>query len=28
MGLHNFLGSVRDDIAALSDELGRQFLLD
>jgi uncharacterized alpha-E superfamily protein len=28
MGLHKFLGSVRDDIAALSDEIGRQFLLD
>jgi uncharacterized alpha-E superfamily protein len=27
-GLHAFLGSVRDDIAALSDEIGRQFLLD
>ncbi len=28
MGLHKFLGGVRDDIAALSDEIGRQFLLD
>jgi uncharacterized alpha-E superfamily protein len=28
MGLHKFLGGVRDDMAALSDEIGRQFLLD
>jgi uncharacterized alpha-E superfamily protein len=28
IGLHKFLGSVRDDIATLSDEIGRQFLLD
>ncbi|SJZ31803.1 Uncharacterized conserved protein, Alpha-E superfamily [Enhydrobacter aerosaccus] len=28
MGLHAFLGGVRDDIATLSDEIGRQFLLD
>jgi Uncharacterized protein conserved in bacteria len=27
-GLHAFLGKVRDDIATLSDEIGRQFLLD
>ena len=27
-GLHRFLGGVRDDIARLSDEIGRQFLLD
>ncbi|TMJ27731.1 MAG: alpha-E domain-containing protein, partial [Alphaproteobacteria bacterium] len=27
-GLHTFLGGVRDDIARLSDEIGRQFLLD
>ena len=27
-GLHAFLGTVRDDIARLSDEIGRQFLLD
>jgi uncharacterized alpha-E superfamily protein len=28
MGLAKFLGGVRDDIATLSDEIGRQFLLD
>lgn len=28
VGLHKFLGGVRDDIATLSDEIGRQFLLD
>ncbi len=28
IGLHKFLGGVRDDIATLSDEIGRQFLLD
>ena len=28
IGLHNFLGGVRDDIALLSEEIGRQFLLD
>jgi len=28
IGLAKFLGGVRDDIAALSDEIGRQFLLD
>ena len=28
MGLHEFLGGVRDDIATLSTEIGRQFLLD
>ena len=27
-GLHKFLGGVRDDIATLSNEIGRQFLLD
>lgn len=27
-GLHEFLGDLRTDIAALSDEIGRQFLLD
>ena len=27
-GLHRFLGGVRDDIAKLSNEIGRQFLLD
>ena len=27
-GLHMFLGGVRDDIAALNNEIGRQFLLD
>ena len=28
IGLHKFLGGVREDIATLSDEIGRQFLLD
>jgi uncharacterized alpha-E superfamily protein len=28
IGLHEFLGGVRSDIATLSDEIGRQFLLD
>jgi len=28
MGLNKFLGGVRTDIATLSDEIGRQFLLD
>ena len=28
IGLHKFLGEVRDGFAALSDEIGRQFLLD
>jgi uncharacterized alpha-E superfamily protein len=28
IGLHRFLGGVRDDIAVLSEEIGRQFLLD
>ncbi|MBS0520004.1 MAG: alpha-E domain-containing protein [Proteobacteria bacterium] len=28
IGLHKFLGGLRDDIATLSDEIGRQFLLD
>ena len=28
VGLHKFLGGVRDGIATLSDEIGRQFLLD
>jgi uncharacterized alpha-E superfamily protein len=28
MGLNKFLGGVRDDIATLSDDIGRQFLLD
>jgi uncharacterized alpha-E superfamily protein len=28
IGLHQFLGGVRDDIAALSDTIGKQFLLD
>jgi uncharacterized alpha-E superfamily protein len=28
IGLHKFLGDVRDGFAALSDEIGRQFLLD
>ena len=28
LGLHAFLGGVRDDIAALNDAIGRQFLLD
>ena len=28
MGLNKFLGDVRTDIATLSDEIGRQFLLD
>jgi len=28
MGLNKFLGGVRGDIATLSDEIGRQFLLD
>lgn len=28
IGLHRFLGGVRDNIAVLSDEIGRQFLLD
>ena len=28
IGLAKFLGGVRDDIALLSDEIGRQFLLD
>ena len=28
IGLNKFLGGVRDDIATLSDEIGRQFLLD
>jgi uncharacterized alpha-E superfamily protein len=28
IGLHRFLGDVRTDIAALSDTIGRQFLLD
>jgi uncharacterized alpha-E superfamily protein len=28
MGLHKFLGGVRSDIATLSDEISRQFLLD
>jgi uncharacterized alpha-E superfamily protein len=28
IGLHKFLGGVRDDIAALSDTIGKQFLLD
>ena len=28
VGLHEFLGGVRTDIATLSDEIGRQFLLD
>ena len=28
MGLHTFLGGVRGGIATLSDEIGRQFLLD
>jgi uncharacterized alpha-E superfamily protein len=28
LGLRNFLGGVRADIATLSDEIGRQFLLD
>jgi uncharacterized alpha-E superfamily protein len=28
MGLRRFLGGVRDDIASLSNEIGRQFLLD
>jgi uncharacterized alpha-E superfamily protein len=27
-GLHEFLGDLRTDVAALSDEIGRQFLLD
>ena len=27
-GLNRFLGGVRTDIATLSDEIGRQFLLD
>jgi uncharacterized alpha-E superfamily protein len=28
IGLHKFLGDVRDGFATLSDEIGRQFLLD
>ena len=28
IGLHKFLGGLRGDIATLSDEIGRQFLLD
>jgi len=28
MGLRKFLGGVRGDIATLSEEIGRQFLLD
>ena len=28
MGLNKFLGGVRDDIATLSDNIGRQFLMD
>jgi DNA transposition AAA+ family ATPase len=28
MGLGKFLGGVRGDIATLSEEIGRQFLLD
>jgi uncharacterized alpha-E superfamily protein len=28
IGLGKFIGDVQDDIAALSDEIGRQFLLD
>ena len=28
IGLHKFLGGVREDIATLSDEISRQFLLD
>jgi uncharacterized alpha-E superfamily protein len=28
LGLHTFLGGVRDDIATLSDTIGKQFLLD
>ena len=28
IGLHTFLRGVRDDISTLSDEIGRQFLLD
>jgi uncharacterized alpha-E superfamily protein len=28
IGLHEFLGDLRTDVAALSDEIGRQFLLD
>ena len=27
-GLHEFLGGLRTDVATLSDEIGRQFLLD